>query len=71
MIDRMGICTEQAVKIRNLVKTAGILPAVIGGNSAAGHVRSSDTRSCEELRAARDHERLMEQHAEILVLSLR
>lgn len=69
----MGICTEQAIKIRNLVKTAGNLS---GGGGAAASVLPTqgslpNTRPCEELRAAREHARVVEQHAEILVLSLR
>lgn len=71
VIERMGICTEQAVKIRNLVKAAGMLPGGGAGGSAAGHDFSQQNRACEELRAARDHARVVEQHAEILVLSLR
>ena len=82
----MGICTEQAIKIRNLVKTAGVSPAAGagggGGVAAAASAASAlprntrggpsyDIRTCEKLRAAREHARLTEQHAEILVLSSR
>lgn len=85
IIERMGICTEQAIKTRNLVKTAGLFAG--GGGGGAGAVTGAgaaasatpgkngdatlDTRACEKLRAAREHARLVEQHGEILVLSLR
>lgn len=82
VIDRMGICTEQAIKIRTLVKAAGVLPAGGGGGGGGAPAASTpsggydggpglDTRACEKLRAAREHARLMEQHSEILTLSLR
>lgn len=72
VIERMGICTEQAVKIRNLVKAVGVSPLGSTNNDTAGQGGTpTGTRACEELRAARDHARLVEQHAEILVLSLR
>lgn len=67
IIERMGVCTDQAIKIRNLVKTTGTLPGIGGSSSTC----QSDTRASEELRAAREHARVVEQHAEILVLSLR
>lgn len=80
MIERMSICAEQAVKIRNLVKAAGTFPAGGGGGGGApaasaspwtGDCSTLDTRACEKLRAAKDHTRLMEQHSEILILSTR
>eukprot|EP00903_Cladosiphon_okamuranus_P012671 g11851.t1 len=73
VIERMGICTEQAIKLRNLMKTAGVFPGG-GGGSATPRKKGDltlDTRACERLRASREHARLVEQHAEILVLSLR
>lgn len=75
------MCTEQAIKIRNLVKTSGVFSGGGSGTAGAAAVASAnprksgastlDTRVCERLRAAREHARLVEQHAEILALSLR
>lgn len=73
---------EQAIKIRNLVKTAGVFSGGGGGGAGAAAATSAvprrngdpttvDTLACERLRAAREQARLVEQHAEILVLSLR
>lgn len=80
IIERMGICTEQAIKIRNLVKTAGVFSGGGGGGGAAAKASATptknrdpvlDTRACERLRAAREHAGLVEKHHEILALSLR
>lgn len=68
IIERMGVCMEQAIKIRNLLKTVGNLPGGADGRASSSF---ADTRACDELRAARKHARLVEQHAEILVLGLR
>ncbi|CAN0010092.1 unnamed protein product, partial [Laminaria digitata] len=75
VIERVGICAEQAIKIRSMVKNAGVL---LGGTSTSSSTAasrhdspSSNTRKCEKLRLAREHGRMVEKHAEILVLSLR
>lgn len=68
----MGVCTDQAIKIRNLIKAPSMSPA--DGCTGRGEDRpmsSNRTREAEELRATREHASLVEQHAEILRLSLR
>ena len=57
--------------IRNLVKTAGILPVPGGATAGHGFSPKTKTHGCEELRTAREHARVVDMHAEILVLSLR
>lgn len=71
VIERVGICAEQAIKIRSMVKNAGVLLGGTATSAASRHGSPPNTRKCEKARLAREHGRMVEKHAEILVLSLR
>lgn len=67
VIERVGICAEQAIKIRSMVKNAGVHTT----SAASRHGSPPNARKCEKVRATREHGRMVEKHADILVLSLR